>query len=95
MHVFVKGGERGVKPQADPGAEAAYETVRQVDEKLAPWARKSWRWRILYLRALLDSELKTNSGKPTPACDKAFRELCKIYGLTDKADPVVKPPVMP
>jgi hypothetical protein len=86
---------RGVKPQADPGAEEAYVTVKRVDDRLAPWARGSWRWRILYLRALLDSELKINGGKPTPACQKAFRELSKIYGLTDKADPVIRPPLAP
>ncbi|MEI6782749.1 MAG: hypothetical protein WCQ21_17710 [Verrucomicrobiota bacterium] len=86
---------RGVKPQADPGAEDAYAAVKQLDEQLAPWARGSWRWRILYLRALLDSELKTNGGNPTPACERGFRELVTIYGLTDKADPAIKPPVTP
>lgn len=86
---------RGVKPQADPGAVEAYATVKRMEESLAPWARNSWRWRVLYLRALLDSDLKTNGGKPTPACEQAFRELIKIYGLTDKADPVVRPPLAP
>jgi hypothetical protein len=86
---------RGVKPQADPGAEEAYATARRMEKRLAPWARDSWRWRILYLRALLDSDLKTNGGKPTPACEQAFRELIKIYGLTDKADPAIRPPLAP
>ena len=49
----------------------------------------------IYLRALLDSELKTNPMKPTSACEEAFRELNKIYGLTDKADPAVRPPARP
>jgi hypothetical protein len=86
---------RGAKPQADPGAEEAYAAVKLVDAKLPLWARSSWRWRILYLRALLDSELKTNPMKPTSACEEAFRELNKIYGLTDKADPAVRPPARP
>jgi hypothetical protein len=86
---------RGAKPQADPGAEAAYAAVKLADAILPAWARNSWRWRILYLRALLDSELKTNGGKPAPACEEAFRELNRIYGLTDKADPVIRPPARP
>jgi hypothetical protein len=86
---------RGVKPQADPGAEEACEAVKLVDAKLPLWARSSWRWRILYLRALLDSELKASPMKPTLACEEAFRELNKVYGLTDKADPVVRPPARP
>jgi len=83
---------RNAKPQADPGAEEACAAVKRVDAKLPLWARTSWRWRILYLRALLDSELKRSPLKPTPACEEAFRELNQIYRLTDKADPVVRAP---
>ena len=43
---------RGAAPQADPGAEEAYATVRQVDAELTPQARQSWRWRQLYLPRL-------------------------------------------
>ena len=57
---------RNAKPQADPGAEEAYAAVKRVDAELPLWARTSWRWRILYLRALLDSELKRSPLKPTP-----------------------------
>ncbi len=59
---------RGAAPQADPGAEAAYETVQRVDARLSPQARQSWRWRLLYLRALLDAELKMNGGQPNVRC---------------------------
>lgn len=45
---------RGAKPQADPGAEEAYATMKRVDRLLSPEARKAWRWRQLYLRALLE-----------------------------------------
>lgn len=83
---------RGAKPQADPGAEEAYAAVKLVNARLPLWARSSWRWRILYLRALLDSELKHHPTQPTPAGEAAFRELVKIYNLTDKASPSVRPP---
>ena len=69
--------------------------MKLVDIKLPPWARSPWRWRILYLRALLYSELKSNPTRPTPACEAAFRELIKIYSLTDKANVSVRPPAAP
>ena len=78
---------------ADPGAEEAYATMKRVDERLAPWARTSWRWRQLYLRALLDAELKTNGGKPNDLCNRAFAELIEIYHAQN-AEPAVRPPLV-
>lgn len=83
---------RGVKPQADPCAEEAYATVQRVDAKLTAQARQSWRWRQLYLRALLDSELKTNGGKPNDRCYEVFAELIKLYHAQN-ANPAVRPPL--
>ena len=84
---------KGIKPQVDPGAEEAYNIVRQTDANLPEWVRKSWRWRILYIRAMLDAELKANGGLPNEECIKGFKELMKIYHTTEKSDPGVKPPV--
>ena len=83
---------RGAKPQADPGAEEAYATMKRVDGLLSPRARKAWRWRQLYLRAFLDAELKTNGGKPNDLCNKAFEELTEIYHARN-AEPHVRPPL--
>ena len=84
---------KNVKPQADPGAEEAYAIVKQTDKSLPERARQSWRWRILYIRAMLDAELKANGGSPNAACINGFKELMKIYHTTEKSDPVVKPPI--
>ena len=83
---------RGARPQADPGAEEAYQTVRRIDGLLSPQARKAWRWRQLYLRALLDAELKTNGGSPNARCNEAFAELIEIYHAQN-ADPCVRSPL--
>jgi hypothetical protein len=83
---------RGAQPQADPGAEETYESVRRIDGRLSPQARKSWRWRQLYLRALLDAEMKGNGGKPNDHCNAAFAELIKIYHA-EKANPCLRPPL--
>jgi len=83
---------RNAKPQADLGAEEAYASVRQVDTELPGWARESWRWRILFIRTMLDAELKRNGGSPTQACEEGFRELMNLYHVTEDTDPVVRPP---
>lgn len=83
---------KGAKPQADPGAEEAYATIQRADKLLSPQARTSWRWRHLYLRALLDAELKANDGKPNDKCYEAFAELIDIYHARD-AEPHVRPPL--
>jgi hypothetical protein len=82
---------KGIAVQKDPGAEEAFEIVRQVQAKLSPYVRKSWRWRIIYLRTLLDRELKQNEGHPTERAKEAFRELIDIYHSAH-ADTPVKPP---
>ena len=83
---------RGARPQADPGAQEAYETVQRVDGLLSPQARKAWRWRVLYLRALLDAELRANDGKPNARCKEAFAELIEIYHARN-ANPAIRPPL--
>ena len=83
---------RGAKPRDDPGAEEAYATMRKVDATLMPRARTSWRWRQLYLRALLDSELKTNGGSPNDQFNEAFAELIEIYHA-ENAIAGVRPPL--
>ena len=83
---------KGAKPQADPGAEEAYAAMQRVDGLLTPRAKKAWRWRQLYLRALLDTELKANGGKPNDRCSDAFAELVKIYHAENASD-TVRPPL--
>jgi hypothetical protein len=83
---------RGVQPQADPGAGEAYTVMQQVDARLTPQARKSWRWRQLFLRTLLDAELKANGGKPNERCNEAFAELIKLYHVGN-APGTVRPPL--
>lgn len=76
----------------DPGAEEAHELAMRINEKMSERTRKSWRWRIIFLRALLDAELKSNGGKPNEACSRAFKELTRIY-YAYNASPDVKPPL--
>jgi hypothetical protein len=81
---------RGAKPQDEPGAEEASETVNLVDTRLTPQARRSWRQ--LYLRSLLDAELAGSAGPPNDAANGAFAGLIKIYHAHN-AEPHVRPPL--
>ena len=60
-------------------ADEAFHLMQQADGELSGQARNSWRWRILYLRAVIDSELAGNDFKVSPRCEKASEELSKIY----------------
>lgn len=84
---------KNAKPQEDPGAEAAFQIAEITDAEMLPWAKQRWRWRILYIRAMLDAELKSNGGSPTDKCYQGFYELLRLYHCNGKTDPVVKPPL--
>ncbi len=68
--------------------ERAWDLLQQADDRLCPRARASWRWRILYLRGLIDAELLRNKGKPTGACNEAYEELIHIYHAQEAGGPV-------
>jgi hypothetical protein len=84
---------KGAKVQEDPGAEQAYSIVKIVDNNLSATVKTSWRWRLLFIRTMLDARLKANGGLPDQDCDEGFRELAKIYHASSKTDPCVRPPV--
>ena len=75
----------------DAGAAECFKLLHAVDGRLTPAARKSWRWRILLLRAMLDRDLLTTGGVPTPDCEEAYEELNSIYH-GKRAEMAVAPP---
>lgn len=72
-------------------AVRAWSLLKSADARLPVWARKSWRWRILYLRGLIDSELAANDFRITDRCEEAFQELVGLYHA-QKAALSVSPP---
>ena len=66
----------------------AWELLQQADAKLPGYARSAWRWRILYLRGLIDFELASRPGLPhSDRCDEAFEELTAIYHAENTGGP--------
>ncbi len=66
-------------PSTDAGSEKAYRMVREVDRRMPAHIKKSWRWRILFLRAMMDYELRISKGKVSPPVEAGFRELHNMY----------------
>jgi hypothetical protein len=78
-----------------PKSEEAFRLLENVDAKLPPRAKGAWRWRLLYLRGLMDSELARNGNKMEgEVLSKACAELTAIYHA-ESAHPAVKPRTIP
>jgi len=78
-------------PDKEADARECLELLQAADAKLSAHARAAWRWRILLLRALIDSELMANGGLATPACEEAFQEICGIFSAEDAEFQVMPP----
>jgi hypothetical protein len=90
VEVFEKNHLRG---QIGPSAEETFERVKSLETKLTPRARAAWRWRIVYLRALIDRELLKTRGKlEGKALQAAFRELTAIYHAEHAHSMPIRPP---
>jgi len=82
-----------LRNQIGPSAAEAFARVQSVDARLTPRARTAWRWRIVYLRALIDSELLKNHGKlQGKALQAAFRELTTLYHAEHAHSMPIRPP---
>jgi len=83
-----------LRKQIGRDAEEAFRIVQEAARKLTPQARSAWRWRILYLRALIDREmLKTNGRLEGSALKNAFDELTTIYHAEHVHSMPLHPPV--
>jgi hypothetical protein len=81
------------RKEIGPSAEETFERVKSMETKLTPQARAAWRWRIVYLRALIDRELLRTHGKlEGKALQGAFRELTAIYHAEHAHSMPIRPP---
>ena len=56
--------------------------AEKIDSRLPEWAKKCWRWRLFYLRAVIDFELSHNDNEPNDVTEKAMEELVEIYEVS-------------
>jgi hypothetical protein len=75
-----------------PQSEENFQLLQKIDSALPERMKTQWRWRILYLRGLIDSTLAANGEKlEGPELKAAFDELTTIYHAQE-AGASVKPP---
>jgi len=71
----------------------AFQLVTKAESKLTEEVKSSWRWRIFYLRALIDKEMFERKGTlEGEALKAAFDELTKIYHAENAHSMPIKPP---
>ena len=72
-----------------------YSTLSHYNAHLPERIATSTKFRLYYLRALIDREIAENDGYAirSAACQDAMRELCSLYYATDETHRWVKPPV--
>lgn len=81
------------RKEIGPSAEDAFTLASSIDAKLTPQARTAWRWRIVYLRALVDRQLYRTHGKlEGQTLRDAFRELTAIYHAEHAHSMPIRPP---
>lgn len=72
-------------------ADEAFEAMQEADRTLPPGVRNSWRWRILFLRALIDAQLVQHDFTISEDCEQALEELTRIYHAENAAAAVAPP----
>jgi hypothetical protein len=72
-------------------ADACLALLNRAQAGMPAEARRSWRWRLLLLRATLDAELRRSGGRPTELGEACFDELKTLYAA-DRAELSVCPP---
>ncbi len=82
-----------VRQEIGPVSEEAFNTAKAIDARLSPQARNAWRWRIIFLRALIDHELfKTHGKLEGKPLQEAFQELTSIYHAGNAHSMPIRPP---
>ncbi len=73
------------------GSSGVVDLLKRVEQELPDTIKADWRWRVLWLRAVLGEELSRSEGCATEISERCFAELTEIYHAWN-ADPPVKPP---
>ena len=89
-------GRLRVTPHFPAAVREAYRLVTEADAVMTDAAKQDPRWRIIYLRAVIDYELYTHDFIPmnSVTAQKCFRELWALYHAYDiRIQPAVCPPL--
>jgi manganese-dependent ADP-ribose/CDP-alcohol diphosphatase len=84
---------KGSKSETDDSAQIAFRIFTEINTALPSHIKHAWRWRILYLRALIDAERFHTNQYPNLMVKHAFEELKQIY-YAQRAEYSVRPPTI-
>jgi hypothetical protein len=74
------------QPVDTAAALQALQLAEAVNTRLPVWAKQSWRWEILHLRAVLDRERFAGGGLEAPAAEAAMLRLIELYHCQIETD---------
>ena len=77
--VFLRDASPGLLAERKKQSEKALALAKSIDRQIIPQMKGCWRWRILYLRAVIDNQIYTTHSLHTEAADKCYEELVRIY----------------
>jgi len=76
-------------------ADDAWALAQSIDARLPAWAKTSWRWRLIYVRAAIDQVLEIQ-GYVTPEAQAALKPLAdEIVRIYYAGDTFIRPPQFP
>ena len=58
--------------------------AEKLDKQLPSWAKNSWRWRLLYLRAVIDFQFALHDNETNEITEKAMIEIAEIYCVSPR-----------
>ena len=87
-------GRLRVTPYVPAAIREIYKIITEIDATLPEAVKKDARWRIIYLRAVVDFEISTHENIPlnSARAQSCFRELWDIYHAYDMR---IQKPVCP
>lgn len=85
-------GTRNPRPDSRTALQAL-DLLSAAQDRLSPSTRASWRWRILWLRALIDRRLADGASLDDPEVAAALRELVSVYRSDATTEVYLAPPV--
>lgn len=85
---FIKEGDSLELEEKTSMAAEALELAKKLDSQILPSMKNCWRWRLLYLRAVIDNEVYSSREIHTLLADEAYEEICRMYHAEIQMDKV-------
>ena len=72
-------------------AEHAFSLSQALEARMPARIRRSWRWRVIALRCIIDVELVRAGGLVNETCEDALNELTEIYHYGPESNYLIHP----